>query len=298
MDPTLESSLDLAREDEFSCAHNTYWNTYLSRFLTWVLPRSVVDENPKILDEMLEHFAHEMHDAFHNGIEVSSGENILLAHIGQKADYEWQAKSSNSLRNFNHLGVDKMMCMECWAGKAGHEFEDTSDTAKWIETVYRDRPWSAANPEPQSIIPSYMSAPERKYWKDIFHTSKHGLFRYLTASDVILLGLLGYFPDCNGTGNSIEAMLDRAFASWKLYAVAHGMSINMRGFTRKSLHFPKNISFPMHGCKGSDTMLLLRWLEWLATLHLKQPLHASHARLLEGIKLHACWQNWPHIAAR
>jgi len=72
-----------------------------------------------------------------------------------------------------------------------------------------------------------------------------------------------------GEGNAFGKLLERAFGNLKLFCVANSLSIqSVRNFTVQNMHSAKG-AFPYLGCKGSDTIIILKWLQFLAGLYLQ-----------------------------
>jgi hypothetical protein len=280
----LWDSIDAAANDPEACSHNTKGHSFTTRFLCFLLPKSIMSKHPGIQDEMLEDFACQLQKAYHDGIEVADGITLYLAYCGQKGDMDWQALTSHSVRNFRHLGVGKPMCLKCFAGMPGYEFEDCSDNAAWIATMYAERPWEADDPEPLGIIVTFQGAPEKKYLDDLFHFLKHGLYREIGASFIVLLGRLGYFAGEPGEGNSQEAILERAWSNFSFWAKTNSKAIHMKSFSRQMLHLPHNNSFPWGGWKGSDSMKVLQWLRFILAFFISQPRSDDHLCVLRAMR--------------
>ena len=64
-------------------------------------------------------------------------------------------------------------------------------------------------------------------------------------------------------GDSIElgARLRRVHSRFALWAAATHHTPHLRSFTKDSFHLPRVDSFAFTNCKGSDSILLLQWLE-------------------------------------
>lgn len=64
--------------------------------------------------------------------------------------------------------------------------------------------------------------------------------------------------------------LARAFANLKLWCMANSLQIfSIRGFTVANMHANRN-AFPWLGCKGADSIVILKWLLFYANLELQQ----------------------------
>ncbi|CAE7493229.1 unnamed protein product, partial [Symbiodinium sp. CCMP2456] len=118
---------------------------------------------------------------------------------------------------------------------------------------------------------------------------------YFSASSIVLIAELGYW---NSDSNNFDDVMERAYEDFAHY-VKHdfrgGGVPHLKHFTRTNLHYPRTSSFPYMRPKGSDIMLLTRWLGFLM-LHgpllggarsngnmIDNPLDASHAGFFRNI---------------
>ena len=70
--------------------------------------------------------------------------------------------------------------------------------------------------------------------------------------------------------NGQAACLARAFANLNLFCSANNMKIySIRGFTVANMHAARN-AFPWLGCKGADSITILKWIRFYAGLQLQQ----------------------------
>ena len=66
--------------------------------------------------------------------------------------------------------------------------------------------------------------------------------------------------------NGQAACLARAFANLNLFCSANNMKIySIRGFTVANMHAARN-AFPWLGCKGADSITILKWISILCRL--------------------------------
>ena len=73
---------------------------------------------------------------------------------------------------------------------------------------------------------------------------------------------------------------------------ATGNTVNgLRSFSKEKLHFPTMNSFPYVGCKGSDTVVLLKWISFYAGLKDEELLvkTADHGLAFQTIHGHGLW---------
>ena len=108
----------------------------------------------------------------------------------------------------------------------------------------------------------------RFFKQDPFHVFRLGIARNFIASSIIMLAMDGYF-DSPGDSLAVDARLSRAWASFALWCHTQRVTTSgIRSFSKEKLHFGTSRTFPWAGCKGSDTILILRWIQWFSGLHL------------------------------
>ena len=87
--------------------------------------------------------------------------------------------------------------------------------------------------------------------------------RNFLASAILLLCNLGAF-DLRGESKSVDNRLTRAWRQLQLFMEAASLHVGgLRSFSKKKMHFASGGAFPWLGCKGSDTIVLLKWLRVL-----------------------------------
>ena len=102
---------------------------------------------------------------------------------------------------------------------------------------------------------------------------------------VIMLCFLKFFDDVGDTGN-LPDRLSRAFKVYALWCLAEGKTTALKNFTRANLHYGTASKFPYLGGKGSDTTLVLMWLEFYLQILLKD-CPAQHESLLQAMQQQA-----------
>ena len=93
---------------------------------------------------------------------------------------------------------------------------------------------------------------------DPFHVCKYGIGRHFCGSALVLLASWNTW---GAAALNFDERMTRAFDDFLFCC-----SVELKGtphcksFTRDGLHFDRETSFPWAGWKGSDTMLVLRWM--------------------------------------
>jgi hypothetical protein len=264
-------------------AHNGKEHSYLSRFLSFCMPCSDYKDEHGMLDACMTSFAEGMQGLFKDGISAHR-DQYYFALVGSKGDMKWHQEIANLTRSYNNLGVKNaiMMCADCHAGAEGFPHENVNDDAEWMGTEHIDRPWTKEPIFSQIPFEPADGAPEKLYKCDVFHVWKLGSGRDFTASCIVLLCSLSYFDFIAAESKSMPNRLKRAHGCFALWCAGCNKHPHLRQFTQKLFHMPKVSSMPWGGYKGSDTMLLSKWLAfYVGTL---RPKKDSHAIVLRAIK--------------
>ena len=88
-----------------------------------------------------------------------------------------------------------------------------------------------------------------------------GIGRNFFASSLLLLVHFGLF----GAAGSLEAKLESAWGHFDLWKVTAGEHVQgIRSFSKDKLHCNSG-AYPYVGCKGGDTIVLLKWLLFFVT---------------------------------
>ena len=263
------------REDDFGNPLvqklNQKHHSYLSRYLLVAFASKEYKQMPGLLRALLKAVGDDLGEICRSGLEVSSG-HWNFACIGYKGDQEYHSKTGLLTRSYQNVGhVNQIKCCsECEAGDAMYPFEDMSSDASWIATRFQSLPWTTRPPFDSIPFENWEVAPSKAALflrRDPFHVFRLGIGRNFLASAIILLSLKGLFDDTSDTVFSFERRMTSAWSDFKLWTISVGASpASIRSFSREKLHY-KN-SFPYVSCKGADTVLLFRWLEFAIKLWL------------------------------
>lgn len=164
--------------------------------------------------------------------------------------------------SYANVGYNKGGCYECLAGLSRFPFEDFTDSPQWLATIGAEVPWNQAGPLAQ--VPHKAQESESFFVRDPFHLYKQTMGGHFCASVVVLLGDLGHLVVPNHPdGNSVESFLGRASYDFDYFARHEWkgrVRPNLKHFTGQILHFSHNKAFPYGRFKGSDRMLMTRWI--------------------------------------
>lgn len=266
--PKLYSGNDFC--DPAALRLNSKHNSYLTHFLLFAFPSKKYKAMPGLLQAMLEVMSLDMATACSDGL-VSGGQHYRFAILGMKGDLEYHAKTGVLNRSYQNVGHKNPIpcCHECWAGAPTVPFEDFTHDANWKGTLYTDAPWATSPPFHHLPFEDWNSGKAARFFKgDPFHIFRLGIARNFIASAVLFLAFDGFF-DSEGDGVSVDARLSRAWSSFSLWCETMRQTTSgIRSFSKEKFHFPTTTSFPWCGCKGSDSIVLIKWLRWFSGLNL------------------------------
>ena len=257
------SQSDMEKRMTLAQYHNAHGSTYLTRFLFTALPKKVYSQkNSQVYWGVLETLASECIELMENGVNINDVKYYPVC-LGIKGDQPALIKSGAFKRSFMNLGVDRGCCWECLAGFADYPFEDCGPDPKWGATVGLAVPWKEGNESPLLQIAGQSSLPHGFWKRDPFHAFKQTLGGHFGASTIILFAIDFGLWKIEGLSNDVDSLLERAFQDFRFF-VQHewrGTVINhTQAFTRITLHFGSYDKFPFARWKGSDQMLIIRWL--------------------------------------
>ena len=249
--------------------HNGKGHVFLSHFLGTCMPSKMFKAHPQLVDKYLEEVAREMTQLFHVGLECDAG-TFYAACIGVKGDFEYHMEVAKLTRNYLNVGTvnDRPFCPYCRAGDPNIPAIDLQDTPAFQATLYSDNPWDSL--PVLNHIPYDGTMPASLYRKDVFHSLKYGFLRDLNAGVIIWLSELGLF-DSAGDSTSIDSRLERAYSCFKFWCVAASKTTTLRKFSKENLHRQTRAKFPYTSGKGSDSIVLMQWLQWFVRLKLISP---------------------------
>ena len=229
------------------------------RFLLAVLPHLwYKGKKVDVYYNTLNSIAKDCAKLFSEGIRHNNKEYFGIL-IGIKGDSPALTKMGRLNRAFNRIGHDKGICHLCLGGKIGYPWESMDDSASWIQSIGKVKPWDESRFNELQQIPMSPVFPEGMFRNDPFHVCKYGIGRHFVASAIVLLASWDTWP---GESVQFDNVMLRAFSDFYFCCrqELHGATPHCKAFTRDLLHFPRESSFPFGGWKGADTLLLLRWL--------------------------------------
>ncbi|CAK9002313.1 unnamed protein product [Durusdinium trenchii] len=277
--------------------------TYLTYFLLCAFPSKKFKKLPGLLLSVLGAISHDLGTLSVDGIALDNGQVYHFAILGMIGDLEYHAKTGVLNRSYQNVGHKNFIpcCHLCAAGGINHPFEDFREDASWKGTLFHSPPWNSPPPFQHVLFEDWSTGLAARWFRlDPFHLFRLGVARNFIASSVMLLAFECFFDFVAGDSKSVDARLERAWAQFSLWCDAHSARpTGIRAFTREKFHAAKKTTFPWVGCKGSDSIVLLRWLKWCSGLHLvsnpdSQLLHYIHRACeqglsLQGIHRHGVW---------
>ena len=258
-------------------ATNYPGSTFISRWLLFSLGSWVYKPHPEILSCMIERLAADLSRLFVEGVHI--GNQVYYgAIVGVKGDLDWHRQAYELFRSYSHVGTlwTGPICHACEAGGQGPMFEDYSEAPAWAATLYSQRPFTS---QPAlSTLPAF-PAPEELIQLDPFHVVKMGVGRSIAGGVLVYLARHRYF-DHEGSTTNFKDRLARAHGSFTLFCTVRKKYPSLRSFTKEFLNMKTLRSAPWTATKGSDTMLVIRWLIFFLRLALASPPGAGDATIL------------------
>ena len=265
--------------------HNYKEHSFLTRFVLFVLPCSTYKAFPTLIPFLLDLVCKDLKNLFFEGMPVEHG-LIRPVCVGLKADIKYHGLVGNFSRWYTRMGRvrDAGNCHECLAGQTGMPTEDISEAPSWQESIFSQRPWLS---EPVlTQLPFDASQPEKLHRRDCFHTLKMGIFRHLAASVLALCLLWGYLDqDDAPEGNSIPIRIQRGHGHFRLWCATFAKSPALRSFSKALMSWPNLYTSPWFNVKGSDVMLILRWLDDFVGQLLLSPQEPSHVPVMTVMRM-------------
>jgi len=265
---------------------NQKHHSYLTRFLLFAFASKEL-KMPGLLRALLQQVGDDLGKVCEEGIQTPHG-RWGIAVVGYKGDMEYHAKTSisRSYANVGHVNFIRC-CHECEAGHRNHPFEDPNPAASWVSTRYTTLPWVTMPPFTSIPFEDWSGDTNAKaalfFRRDSFHIFRLGIGRNFVASCIILMCHNALFDD-GESDYSMERRMKTAWSHFYLWCSSTGQRPqSIRSFTRDKLHFKRG-SFPYVSCKGSDTVLLLKWLIFIIELTRKSVENASLKQTL-GVML-------------
>lgn len=263
-------------------------HSYLSRWLLFGAGGWLYKKHPHIVDVVTEEIVASLISLFYQGVMTNDGQPIFAAVCHIKGDMDFHKKMMRLTRCYANLGrvAEIEICHHCKAGGPTCKFEDYQDEPQWANTMYLNRPWDTDDVPPLSKLPYNASCPEKLLAGDLFHIHKLGIGRDVVGGVLIVLLRKGFF-DYEGSSTNIVDRFNRSYNMFSLWCKVEKKTPGLRSFSKSFFNMKNLASAPWSNSKGSDTILLLGWLEFTLKLNLQNPVVPGHHQLL-GQMLQVC----------
>lgn len=257
---------------------NTKGNCFLQRWPLVVVPGVVYKAHPTLLYEIHKLVGLQLKALYYEGFHGPNGRSFFGSIIGIKGDMKYHTQVGKLTRSYEHQGVirDLPCCHECLGGTPTIPWEDCSERPIWEASMFTTRPWDDAASPPLLSVPFDRGAPEEIFRKDPFHIGKVGVMRDVIGSILFWCVELGYF----GQGD-VPTKLQSAHGSFRLYCHSTGQHPSLRSFTKALFMYKSRKSFPWSNTKGSDSVLLLKWIRVSLKGFIQDPTQDVHLEVLE-----------------
>ena len=245
-----------------------------------MIPGVVYKAYPKIVDEFHRLLAKEMRILYYEGFQGPCGRVYTGVFVGLKADLKWHTKIGTLTRSYENQGKLQNIpcCHQCLSGTAELPWEDLREVPCWENIIFSTRPWSSD--PPLLAVPFDCCFPEAAYRTDPFHTGKCGILRDMVGSAVFWWIYHSYL----GRAGDLSSKLDAAHLLFRQFC--HGVKATpaLRSFTKAYYMYKSKKSFPWTNSKGSDTVLLLRWVVDQTITFLNNPIQNEDVQSLRLIR--------------
>ncbi|CAE7195800.1 unnamed protein product [Symbiodinium necroappetens] len=224
--------------------HTGKGSSFLSRLLLYALPHALYRSDSDVSYKQfwydcMDQVARAAIRVFEEGIPHRLGTFYGVC-VGFKGDAPFLAKAAKLGRTFMSVGGhNKGICPYCEV------------------LTYPGKMWGQEYSAVRSI-PFTTASPEQLLQPDLFHTVKLGIARHFAGSFLVLVAHWGYFFEAGK--NSFPDVLARMYTDFKAACAEMRLTPNIKGFTKDTFHFSNFESWPWAGWKGSDTLLVLRWM--------------------------------------
>lgn len=91
------------------------------------------------------------------------------------------------------------------------------------------------------------------------------------------------FFDYPGSTINLDDRFRRAHGAFSLWCLAEKVSPGLRSFSKHFFNMKTLQSAPWANCKGSDSIILLKWLSFVLKLEISNPTVAGHDQLLRNM---------------
>ena len=256
-------------------------HSYLSDWLLFGVGGWVYKRHSHVIDELVMEISLNLQKLFHQGINTNQGA-IFAALVAIKGDLDFEKKLMSLTRSYAHVGTKNNLeiCHLCKAGGDGCLFEDYSEAPGWLETVGTARPWNEDDPPAMSQVPFDDTYPEKVLQLDVFHVCKLGVFRDIIGGVLVLLLRLKFF-DYEGSTVNMEDRMNRAHGAFALWCSTLSKSPGLRSFSMRYFNMKNLLSAPWANSKGSDSVMLLQWLQHTLHVNINCPNVAGYEQLLK-----------------
>lgn len=251
--------------------------TWSSHFLFCTMVRTVLEENPEAMNDLMKLYATDVALLAHSGIVSEDGtKKVHLIHLGSLGDCPALAKIAGFSRTFSHVPravasarACSGICPWCLAGQEAnahqraYPFEDYSMHPCWQETIEQILPWSSTPPLLEGI-PVNPSRLAHFFATDLWHNFGLGMGKQWLGSCFVSLIERGDF----WVQTSVETKFQFLTSEFKSFCQMKRLSPHMTEISRQTMGWPMSSKTPCgQWSKGAVTTHFMLFLEHFCSVH-------------------------------
>ena len=239
---------------------NFLGHTYCSRFVTGVLPRSLMNDYDAAFDKLLQAVYEEANFMSRVGVQDRLGRTHYMILLRTVGDWPFLAKAGRLKRSFSNVmrrvgNVSNGVCHLCQAGEPSWPFEDIGTRRPgWASTrnccnPFRELPLASIVPHTPGRLPSHFAF-------DLFHCVHLGVGKNLASAMIAVLS--------NLEEGNIEERLMAVTKKYRSWCREHGRAMVISKITKDTLSWQTRAQYPTGGWFKAD--LTTNFLEWIESL--------------------------------
>lgn len=260
---------------------NFVGKTWSTNFIFTAVLKTVSVECPDAISKLVEQYASDVYKLMVEGIHDKNGVRFTFAHIGTKGDLPALLKLGAFKRSYSNVPRGPRskkactgICHACLAGQErddaiGQErvpFEDVNETARWVSTVCRTKPWDHTPPILQGL-PLDTEQSIRFFCTDLWHNAHLGVCKHFVASGFVevLESNLASVPQ-----GSMEVKFNWLTNLYRGYFKDLKKTPYVADINRDTMNFPASTACPLgKWSKGAASTEMMMFLDHFGDNYIK-----------------------------